>query len=148
VRQRVDVIVTAGTPAGFAMDLFVVPTIGFIQLCSGDCPAGSLMAPELSAKRLDILSTLAPGITRFAILWDLSNPGMAQRVRETQIAADRSHVLESDREFWLRLAPRWEALLAERPGTQNVEVRLEHPYLRRREHSYFRKHHCRRHAIS
>jgi putative ABC transport system substrate-binding protein len=51
------------------------------------------MAPELSAKRLDILSTLAPGIHRFAILWDSSNPGMAQRVRETQIAADRSHVL-------------------------------------------------------
>jgi putative ABC transport system substrate-binding protein len=51
------------------------------------------MAPELSAKRLDILSTLAPGIHRFAILWDSSNPGMTQRVRETQIAADRSHVL-------------------------------------------------------
>ena len=51
------------------------------------------MAPEISAKRLDILSTLAPGINRFAILWDSSNPGMVQRVRETQIAADRSHVL-------------------------------------------------------
>jgi putative ABC transport system substrate-binding protein len=51
------------------------------------------MAPELSAKRLDILRTLSPGITRFAILWDSSNPGMAHRVRETEIAADQSHVL-------------------------------------------------------
>lgn len=51
------------------------------------------MAPELSAKRLSILSSLDPGITRFAILWDSSNPGMAQRVRETQLAADQSHVL-------------------------------------------------------
>ncbi len=51
------------------------------------------MAPDLSAKRLDILHTLAPGISRIAILWDSSNPGMAERVRETKIAADQSHVL-------------------------------------------------------
>jgi ABC-type uncharacterized transport system substrate-binding protein len=46
----------------------------------------------LSAKRLEILRALVPGISRFAILWDSSNPGMAQRVRETEIAADKSHV--------------------------------------------------------
>ena len=51
------------------------------------------MAPELSAKRLEILRMLAPGISRFAILWDSSNPGMAERVHETQVAADRTHVL-------------------------------------------------------
>jgi putative ABC transport system substrate-binding protein len=51
------------------------------------------MAPELSAKRLDILRTLAPGISRFAMLWDSSNPGMAARVHETEIAADQSNVL-------------------------------------------------------
>jgi putative tryptophan/tyrosine transport system substrate-binding protein len=53
----------------------------------------SLMAPELSAKRLDVLRRLDPAISRFAILWDSSNPGMAKRVRETEIAADQSHVL-------------------------------------------------------
>jgi putative ABC transport system substrate-binding protein len=51
------------------------------------------MAPDLSAKRLDILHTLAPGLSRFAILWDSSNPGMAARVRETRIAADQSRIL-------------------------------------------------------
>jgi len=51
------------------------------------------MAPELSAKRLEILRMLAPGISRFAILWDSSNPGMAERVHETQVAADQTHVL-------------------------------------------------------
>jgi putative ABC transport system substrate-binding protein len=51
------------------------------------------MAPDLSAKRLDLLRRLAPGISRFAILWDSSNPGMAERVRETEVAADQSHVL-------------------------------------------------------
>jgi putative ABC transport system substrate-binding protein len=51
------------------------------------------MAPELSAKRVEVLRTLSPGISRFAILWDSSNPGMAKRVQETQTAADQSHVI-------------------------------------------------------
>ena len=51
------------------------------------------MAPDLSAKRLEILHALAPEISRIAILWDPPNPGMAERVRETKIAADQSHVL-------------------------------------------------------
>jgi putative tryptophan/tyrosine transport system substrate-binding protein len=59
----------------------------------GNATGNSLMAPDLSAKRLDILRTLAPGISRFAILWDSSNPGMAARVRETKSAADQAHVL-------------------------------------------------------
>jgi putative ABC transport system substrate-binding protein len=36
---------------------------------------------------------LNPKISRFAILWDSSNPGMAERVHQTKIAADQSHVL-------------------------------------------------------
>src|SRR5262249_23595917 len=59
----------------------------------GNATGNSLMAPDLSAKRLDILRMLGPGITRFAILWDSSNPGMAERVQETKNAADQSHVL-------------------------------------------------------
>ena len=108
VRRRVDVIVTIGTPAGLAAeqatstipivlganaDPVGVGLVASLARPGGNATGTSLMAPELSAKRLDILSTLAPGITRFAILWDSSNPGMAQRVRETQMAADQSHVL-------------------------------------------------------
>ena len=59
----------------------------------GNATGNSLMSPELSAKRLEILRALTAKLSQFAILWDSSNPGMAQRVRETQIAADRSHVL-------------------------------------------------------
>jgi putative tryptophan/tyrosine transport system substrate-binding protein len=108
VRAQVDVIVTMGTPAGLAAKQ-ATSTIPIVLGANSD-PVGvglvaslarpgenatgtSLMAPELSAKRLSILSSLDPGITRFAILWDSSNPGMAQRVRETQLAADQSHVL-------------------------------------------------------
>src|SRR4029079_19114452 len=108
VRQQVDVIVTAGTPAGFAAknatstipivlgansDPVGVGLVASLARPGGNATGNSLMAPELSAKRLDILHTLVPGISRFAILWDSSNPGMAERVRETKIAADHSRVL-------------------------------------------------------
>jgi len=108
VRQRVDVIVTAGTPAGFAAkkatstipivlgansDPVGVGLVASLARPGGNATGNSLMAPDLSAKRLEILHALAPEISRIAILWDSSNPGMAERVRETKIAADRSHVV-------------------------------------------------------
>jgi putative ABC transport system substrate-binding protein len=108
VRQQVDVIVTIGTPAGFAAkqatstipivfgaisDPVGVGLVASLARPGGNATGNSLMAPELSAKRLDILRRLSPGISRFAILWDSSNPGMAERVRETKVAADQSHVL-------------------------------------------------------
>jgi putative ABC transport system substrate-binding protein len=107
VRAHVDVIVTVGTPAGFAAkratstipivfgamsDPVGVGLVASLARPGGNATGNSLMSPELSAKRLEILRALVPGISRFAILWDSSNPGMAQRVRETEIAADKSHV--------------------------------------------------------
>src|SRR6476620_10856993 len=108
VRQQVDVIVTAGTPAGFAAkkatstipivlgansDPVGVGLVASLARPGGNATGNSLMAPDLSAKRLEILHALAPEVSRIAILWDSSNPGMAERVRETKIAADQSHVL-------------------------------------------------------
>jgi putative ABC transport system substrate-binding protein len=108
VQQHVDVIVTAGTPAGIAAkqvtgttpivlgaisDPVGVGLVASLARPGGNATGNSLMAPELSAKRLDILRALGPGISRLAILWDSSNPGMADRVRETKVAADQSHVL-------------------------------------------------------
>jgi putative tryptophan/tyrosine transport system substrate-binding protein len=108
VKLRVDVIVTVGTPAGLAAkqatstipivlaansDPVGVGLVASLARPGGNATGTSLMAPDLSAKRLEILHALAPGISRIAILWDSSNPGMAQRVRETEIAADQSHVL-------------------------------------------------------
>jgi putative ABC transport system substrate-binding protein len=108
VRQQVDVIVTIGTPAGFAAkqatntipvvlgaisDPVGVGLVASLARPGGNITGNSLMAPELSAKRLEVLRTLSPEISRFAILWDSSNPGMAKRVQETQTAADQSHVI-------------------------------------------------------
>jgi putative ABC transport system substrate-binding protein len=107
-RQQVDVIVTAGTPAGFAAkkatttipivlgaisDPVGVGLVASLAQPGGNATGNSLMAPDLSTKRLDILRTLSPGFTRFAILWDSSNPGMAERVQETKIAADQLRVV-------------------------------------------------------
>jgi ABC-type uncharacterized transport system substrate-binding protein len=108
VREHVDVIVTAGTPAGVAAkkatstipivlgaisDPVGVGLVASLARPGGNVTGNSLMAPDLSAKRLDILRTLAPATTRFAMLWDSSNPGMVERVQETKIAADQLHVL-------------------------------------------------------
>ena len=108
VQQRVDVIVTIGTPAGFAAkqatttipivlgansDPVGVGLVASLSRPGGNITGNSLMASDLSAKRLEVLRRLDPAISRFAILWDSSNPGMANRVRETELAADQSHVL-------------------------------------------------------
>lgn len=89
VRQQVDVIVTIGTPAAFAAkqgtstipivlgansDPVGVGLVASLARPGGNATGTSLMAPELSAKRLDILRTLEPGISRFAMLWDYRIP--------------------------------------------------------------------------
>jgi len=108
IGHHVDVIVTVGTPAAFAAkqatttipivlgansDPVGVGLVTSLARLGGNITGNSLMAPDLSAKRLDMLRRLDPRISRFAILWDSSNPGMAHRVHETEIAADQSHVL-------------------------------------------------------
>jgi hypothetical protein len=58
------------------------------------------------------------------------------QVMECNLLAERASD-ESDREFWLQAAHRWGALLGERRGQLNVEIRLEHPHRRKR--PYLRK---------
>ena len=108
VKLNVDVIVTNGTPAGLAAknatstipiilaansDPVGVGLVASLARPGGNVTGTSLMAPDLSAKRLEILRATAPSLSRIAILWDSSNPGMIQRVREAEIAADQAHVL-------------------------------------------------------
>jgi putative tryptophan/tyrosine transport system substrate-binding protein len=57
-------------------------------------PGGNLtglsnMAPDISGKRLELMQSLVPKVSLIAVLWDPSNVGMAQRVRETRAAAER-----------------------------------------------------------
>jgi len=107
VEHKVDVIVTVSTPPTLAAER-ATSTIPIVFAASADPietgvvaslarPGGnatglSLMSSELSAKRLELIHTLVPRVSRIAVLWDSSNPGMALRVRETKVAAERSKV--------------------------------------------------------
>jgi putative tryptophan/tyrosine transport system substrate-binding protein len=108
VGLSVDVIVTVGSPATIAAkratstvpivfaatsDPVGIGVVASLARPGGNATGNSLMAPELSAKRLELLHDLAQQMSHIAILWDSSNPGMAERVHETQIAADQSRVL-------------------------------------------------------
>jgi putative tryptophan/tyrosine transport system substrate-binding protein len=53
----------------------------------GNATGLSIVAPELSAKRLDLLKQTLPKVSRVAVLWNSANEGMRLRFRETQIAA-------------------------------------------------------------
>src|SRR5262249_25113353 len=107
VEHKVGVIVTASTPAILAAKRATakIPIVfaassdpistGFVASLPhpGVNVTGlSLMASDLSAKRLELLTTRVPRLRRIGVLWDSSNPGMALRVRETQAAAEQSRI--------------------------------------------------------
>ena len=102
VNLKVDVLVAESTPAAIAAKQ-ASSTVPIVMVSVGD-PVGaklidslarpggnitglSLLAPELAAKRLDLLKQTLPKISRVAVLWNSANEGMRLRFRETQIAA-------------------------------------------------------------
>ena len=58
----------------------------------GNVTGLSLLQPDLGGKRLEVLREAVPGLRRFAILGNFSNPPIAQESREVQAAADRLSV--------------------------------------------------------
>jgi ABC-type uncharacterized transport system substrate-binding protein len=111
VDQKVDVIVTASTPACLAAkratenipivfaassDPISTGVVASLAHPGGNITGLSLMASDLSAKRLELLHTLVPALGRIAVLWDSSNPGMAIRARETRAAAERVSIVFFD----------------------------------------------------
>jgi putative tryptophan/tyrosine transport system substrate-binding protein len=107
VARKVDLIVTAGTPGCLAAKaattsipiVFAVSSdplgTGVVESLArpgGNITGLSLMATDLSAKRLELLQGLLPRLRRVAVLWDASNPGMALRVRETRLAAVQASI--------------------------------------------------------
>ena len=53
----------------------------------GNLTGLSVLAPELSGKRLELLQEVVPGMTRVAVLWNAANPANASAWQETQAAA-------------------------------------------------------------
>jgi putative tryptophan/tyrosine transport system substrate-binding protein len=107
VDLKVDVITTLSTPAAIAARK-VTTTIPIVFAGVGD-PVGSgvvpslshpggnitgisLLATELSGKRLELLEEIVPNASRVAMLWNDTNPGMVLRAHEAQDAADKLDV--------------------------------------------------------
>jgi putative tryptophan/tyrosine transport system substrate-binding protein len=102
VHLNVDVIVTVGTLAPLAAKR-ATTTIPIVMANAGD-PVGSglvaslarpggnitgmsLMAPDLGAKRLELLKEVLPRVFRVGILWNAANPYSALVFKETENAA-------------------------------------------------------------
>jgi putative tryptophan/tyrosine transport system substrate-binding protein len=104
VGLKVDVITTLSTPAAIAARK-ATTTIPIVFAGVGD-PVGSgvvpslshpggnitgisLLATELSGKRLELLEEIVPNASRVAMLWNDTNPGMVLRAHEAQNAASK-----------------------------------------------------------
>ena len=104
VDLKVDVITALSTPAAIAAKN-VTKTIPIVFSGVGD-PVGaavvpnlahpggnvtgiSILATELSAKRLEILNEIVPNAAPVAMFWNDTNPGMVLRAHEAQNAADK-----------------------------------------------------------
>jgi putative ABC transport system substrate-binding protein len=102
VRLKVDVIVTSGPrpthsakqatatiPIVMAQDPDPVGS-GFVASLAhpgGNITGLSTLAPEISGKRLELLKEIVPRISRVAVLGFSSQPGNAQSIKETELAA-------------------------------------------------------------
>jgi putative ABC transport system substrate-binding protein len=102
VRLKVDIIITVGPPAARAAKEATVtsPIVmmqvgdpvgsGFVASLArpgGNITGSSTLAPELSGKRLELLKEIVPRLSRVAVLGTSTNPGSAQSLRETELAA-------------------------------------------------------------
>jgi ABC-type uncharacterized transport system substrate-binding protein len=102
VQLKVNVIVTTGTPPIQAVQQ-ATRTIPIVVAAAGDIvgmgfaaslarPGGNitgltLLSPELSGKRLELLKEIVPGLSRVAVLYNSSNQVSAPQLAETQVAA-------------------------------------------------------------
>ena len=88
IASKIDVIVTAGTPATLAVKK-ATTSIPLVMIAVGDPistgivpnlrhPGGNItgltsIAPELEAKQLELLREVVPALSHFAVLWNPSN---------------------------------------------------------------------------
>jgi putative ABC transport system substrate-binding protein len=102
VRLNVDIIIVVTTPAALAIKsaTTTIPVVfpnainpvetGVVASLAhpgGNVTGGAAQTAVLSAKRLEILKEVVPGLSREAVLWNAANPALAFAWRETQGAA-------------------------------------------------------------
>src|SRR5262245_38194100 len=102
VGLKVDVIVSSSTPSVLAAKQATntIPIV-FVSIADpvtgglvaslarpgGNITGLSIVAVELSGKRLELLKETVPNVTRVAFLWNSANPAQAPQWREAQAAA-------------------------------------------------------------
>jgi putative ABC transport system substrate-binding protein len=137
VALKVDVIVTAGTPAALAVKT-ATTSIPLVMVAVGD-PVGTglvasfarpggnntgltSLAPELEGKRLEPLREVVPKLSYIAVLWNPANAYMVTTEKEVQAAAKVLHMkvlslgVRTPEELDTALA----TVLKEQPGALNV----------------------------
>ena len=102
VRLNVDVIVTASTPAAQAaqqatrtipivITLVTDPVesglVASLARPGGNITGLSLMHPELTGKRLELLKEIIPTVRRVGVFWNASTPAYRLLLTETETAA-------------------------------------------------------------
>ena len=99
---KVDVIVTAGTPATLALKKMTA-SVPVVMIAVGDPvgtgiveslrhPGGNItgltsIAPELEGKRLELLREVIPGIAHIGVLWNSASPLQVVQERRASAAA-------------------------------------------------------------
>jgi putative tryptophan/tyrosine transport system substrate-binding protein len=99
---KVDVIVTAGTPASLAVKK-ATSSVPLVMIAVGEPVATGLVAslarpggnvtgvtsisPEIEGKRLELLREVIPNLSHIAVLWNAASPVQVIQERETRAAA-------------------------------------------------------------
>src|SRR6266852_4742581 len=132
VRLNVDIIIVVTTPAALAImnatktipivhpnaiDPLNTGLIASLAHPGGNLTGGAQLTAEVSAKRLEILKKVVPGVSRVAALWNPANPAIVFSWKETDGAARvlgltlESHEVRGPKDFAAALA----SIAEERP---------------------------------
>jgi putative ABC transport system substrate-binding protein len=132
VRLNADVVVVVTTPAALALmnasktipivhpnaiDPLNTGLIASLARPGGNVTGGAQLTAEASAKRLEILKRVVPGLSRVAALWNPGNTAIVFSWKETQDAAHAlgvvllSHEVQGQKDF----APAFAMIDEERP---------------------------------
>ena len=129
---KVDVIVTAGTPASLAVKKATM-TVPLVMVAVGDPvgtglvpslahPGGNLtglssIAPDLEGKRLELLREVVPGLSRVDFFFNSRNPFHAVSMRQANVAAQALGIKLRARDARTtdQLSAAFDAILKDRP---------------------------------
>lgn len=133
IAQKVDVIVTAGTPATLAVKK-ATTAVPLVMVAVGDPvgtgivpslsrPGGNItgltsIAQELEGKRLELLREVIPSVSHVAVLWNSISPFQAVAQNRVRVAAQALHmtVFSYGVQTGEGLENAFAAIVKERPG--------------------------------